>query len=146
MYTLIRIGIYTYAKTYINEISEFQPNLEISKNKYLDTPTYIRNMGEDKYWVGDIEMQLVCYIFGIKIAIYKSEVNENNEEEESKEIEDEDEEKYYFIIIISLANNDNEKIPIMILNYKNINHYELLYFKHEKEESNNLNKENLKLI
>ena len=32
---------------YINEISEFQPNIEISKNKYLDPAIYIRNIGED---------------------------------------------------------------------------------------------------
>ena len=34
----------------------------------------------------------------------------------------------------------------MILNYKNNNHYELLYFKKDIEISNNLNKEYLKLI
>jgi hypothetical protein len=104
-------------------------------------------MGNDKYWAGNIEMQLACYIFGIKLAIYQTEQNEASDKENSIEIiEDDDEEIYHFINIISISNYKNDKIPIMILNYLNKNHYELLYFKNKIESYKdlNINKENYK--
>ena len=130
-YNIIRMVIYMYAKCNVDVISEFQPNVEIKRNNYIDTATYINNMGKDKYWAGDLEMQLACFIFGIKIAIYN---NENNANEYYIQKEDnETTEKYYFINLIILSNNEKDKIPIMVLNQKNENHYELLYFKNHKD-------------
>ena len=38
------MAIYSYAKTYKIEIADFQPNVEIKKNKYMDTTEYINNI------------------------------------------------------------------------------------------------------
>ena len=43
------MAIYSYALSNINEISEFQPNVEIERNVYIDTKTYIRKMNENKF-------------------------------------------------------------------------------------------------
>lgn len=69
-YNLIRMAIYSYAKTYKIEIAEFQPDDEIKKNKYMGAAEYINNMGNNKFWAGDIEINLASYIFGIKIILY----------------------------------------------------------------------------
>ena len=98
----------------VDAISEFQPNVKIKRNKYIDTATYINNMGKDKYWAGDLEMQWAFFILGIKIAIYNNE-NSANEYYIQKE-DNETTEKYYFINLISLSKNEKDKIPIMVLN------------------------------
>ena len=75
-YNLIRMAIYTYAISNINEITQFQPTVEIKRNRFIDTKTYIINMNQNKFWAGDIEMNIACYIFGISIILYKSITNE----------------------------------------------------------------------
>ena len=55
-----------------------------------------------KFWTGDIEMNIACYIFGISVALYKN-------------------------ITINLSDNLNNNIPIMIISHINSNHYNLLY-------------------
>lgn len=86
----------------------------------MDTIEYINNMGNNKFWAGDIEINLVSYIFGITIFLYNENIN--NEEDDTL-----DKGEYEYINTISLSDNKEEE-PIMILQHINNNHYQLLYF------------------
>ena len=135
------MAIYSYAKAYINEIADFMPNFEISKIEYMDTSEYINNMGNNKFWAGDIEINFASYIFGLKIVLYND--NTNNEDED---IFENDEFEYINTILIS---ENKEEKPIMILLHINNNHYQLLYFSEDIEEDIKLkslgnNKEKIK--
>ena len=81
-------------------------------------------MGLDKNWAGDLEMQLASYIFNINIAIYRSNFNLYNDSHLY-----EDEEQYEYINFLSNNEDENLEYPLMVINYINNNHYELLYFK-----------------
>ena len=48
-HNLIRMLIYAYAISNINEIIEFQPIVEIKRNVCIDTNTYIWIINENKY-------------------------------------------------------------------------------------------------
>ena len=47
-YNLKRMAIFKYDITYINEITDFQPDVKINPNAYIDTRIYINNMGTYK--------------------------------------------------------------------------------------------------
>ena len=119
-FNLIRLAIYTYAKANLENIVKFQPTVEISINKYMDTSTYIKNMGCNKEWRGDIEMQLASFIFGISIYIYRDfYINDDNEIEYDNLI--------HFVMDYINENINNEDIPLMLILHVNDNHYQLLY-------------------
>ena len=84
-------------------------------------------MGLDKNWAGDLELQLASYIFNINIAIYRSNFNFDNDS--NLDEDDEDEEQFEYINFLSNNKDENLDIPLMVINYINNNHYELLYFK-----------------
>ena len=119
-FNLIRLAIYTYAKANLDNIVEFQPTVEISNNKYIDTSIYIKNMGCNKEWSGDIEMQLASFIFGINIYIYRDfYINADNEKEYDN--------LFHFVMDYINENIKNEDIPFMLILHVNDNHYQLLY-------------------
>ena len=52
------MAIFTYAKSNIENIYSFEKDVDIANNTFIDTKIYIYNMGQNKYFAGDIEMQV----------------------------------------------------------------------------------------
>ena len=125
-YKIIRMAIFTYARTNINTISEFQPTVELTNHKFINTHEYIYNMGKNKEWAGDIEMQLATFIFGITIVVYRDYYLDENEEM----INDD---SYHHLISFNNDNINNDSNPIMLILHENDNHYHLLYFNNNIE-------------
>ena len=126
-YNLIRMAIYTYAVSYIEEICAFQPNVEINPNVYLPTKAYIKQMCNNKEWAGDIEIILTSYIFGIHIAVYRDYyINHKNEKVYDN--------LYHYIFDIKQEIGNDKNNLLMILLHENNNHYNLLYFNSDLEE------------
>lgn len=63
--------IYSYDREEMDELSNFLQKVEIKPNEFLDTIKYIKNMENNRYWHGDIEINLASYIFCIIIVTYR---------------------------------------------------------------------------
>ena len=74
----------------------------------------------NKYWAGDLEIQLTSFIFDIEIALFNSIIDVNNNT------------LYKCVSTFNLNQNSEFNKPIMMLLHINNNHYELLYFKDKK--------------
>ena len=93
----------------------------------MDTSNYIKNMGCNKEWSRDIEMQLAYYIFGINFGIYRDfYINEDNEMEYDN--------LFHYVMDYINENINNIDIPLMLILHVNNNHYQLLYFNDNIEE------------
>ena len=119
-YQLIRMAIYTYALSNKAIILDFQPTVELINGQLIDINTYITYMNTNKFWAGDIEINIACYIFNIAIAIYKpvdeDDINENF---------------YENYLNFNIENNDSFNKPILILALINNNHFDVIYFSDE---------------
>lgn len=108
---LLRKGISAYCKDNQKQIIDFQPSVEIRKNKYISTEEYIKSMEKIGNWAVDLDIIITSFLFSINIAIYKYE--------ENKEFL----EYINFYQYEELTNNN----PIFLLLNQNENHYLLGY-------------------
>ena len=109
-HNILRKAIASYCSNNINEIINFQPNVEIRKNVFISTEEYIKKMAIDKNWAIDIDILICAHIFGINIGVYKYEDNQD----------------YIEFLYSIFSDEKNELIPVLILLNENENHFKLI--------------------
>ena len=119
----LRNIIYEFCNSNKKIIAEFQPQVEIRNDTFINTLDYIQNICNNKFWATDIELAISSFIFGINIAVYKSKDSNNLQ------------------YLHSFINNENNKIPLMVLWNENLNHFNIIKYKDsDKNFSNSNNK------
>ena len=117
----LRNLIYEFCNSNKEIIAEFQPQVEIRNNTFINTLDYIQNISDDKFWATDIELSISSFIFGINIAVYKSKDTNNLQ------------------YLYSFMNDENNKIPLMVLWNENLNHFNIVKYKDGNNTFSNLN-------
>ena len=77
-------------------IAEFQPQVEIRNNTFINTLDYIKNICNDMFLATDLEIVIDIFVFGINIAVYKTKDRNNLQ------------------YLHSYINSENKKIPLMV--------------------------------
>lgn len=117
----LRNIIYEFCNSNKEMIAEFQPQVEIRNNTLINTLDYIQNICNNKFWATDIELAISSFIFGINIAVYISKDRNNLQ------------------YLHSYINNENNKIPLMVLWNENLNHFNIIKYKDGDQNLSNLN-------
>ena len=117
----LRNLIYEFCNSNKEIIAEFQPQVEIRNNTFINTLDYIQNICSNKFWATDIELAISSFIFGINIAVYKSKDSNNLQ------------------YLYSFINNESNKIPLMVLWNENLNHFNIIKYKEGGQTNSNLN-------
>ena len=62
--------IYNVCKANIEELSDFQEDVEIRKDKYILAKDYIDMICDEGNWAANIDISLTAFIYNINIAIH----------------------------------------------------------------------------
>ena len=126
-YNELREAVFIHCNENKDSILEFQKEVEIRPDLYIDTTEYINKIRINKNWATDIDIAVSSFIFGINIAIY---IDKN---------------KNYLGYANSYIIDNNIDIPLMALYNRNLNHFELVINRQNKNMTNNNNENNKKL-
>ena len=66
----VRNTISNVCKANLEELSDFQEDVEIRKDKYILARVYIDMISDEGNWATNIDISITAYIYNINIAIY----------------------------------------------------------------------------